>query len=234
MYNPPLTEAVPRMTPDERRAKLIAHHEIDLLIDVGANVGQFAHRLRAEGYRGRIESFEPTSYSFSDLERNAQGDPDWNVHRMALGESPGKATINILEDASASSILPVTSGSASVIPDSARIDTETVGVRRLDDVWREIAGSARSVYLKADVQGFEDRVLRGASGILPSIALIETEVSMVPLYDGAPLYNDVIDLCRSLGFRLVGLETGFEDPITGELFQFDAIFAPAAHATGLN
>ena len=43
----------------KRRMKLISLKEIDLIIDVGANIGQYATLIREYGYKGRISSFEP-------------------------------------------------------------------------------------------------------------------------------------------------------------------------------
>src|SRR3954470_10246795 len=53
------------------RGKLIAHHQISVVFDVGANLGQSAAELRAVGYRGRIISCEPLGDAFRTLSHRA-------------------------------------------------------------------------------------------------------------------------------------------------------------------
>ncbi len=47
--------------------RLLAYHNIDLVFDVGTNIGQYAKLLRELGYSGRIVSFEPRSSAYSQL-----------------------------------------------------------------------------------------------------------------------------------------------------------------------
>ena len=45
--------------------------DINCVLDVGANRGQFAHELRAIGYGGDIISFEPVNREFEVLDRKS-------------------------------------------------------------------------------------------------------------------------------------------------------------------
>lgn len=48
---------------------------INVVLDVGANVGQFAHALRGIGFAGRIISFEPVGRDFAVLRMRMRKDP---------------------------------------------------------------------------------------------------------------------------------------------------------------
>jgi hypothetical protein len=74
------------------------------------------------------------------------------------------------------------------------------------------------------VQGFELEALRGGERSLPSLVGVEAELSLVSLYEGAPLYREVIDHLEAAGFRLAGLEPEFFDPDTAEMLQVQGIF----------
>ena len=64
---------------------IVETHRIDLVLDVGANTGQFGAYLRELGYAGTIHSFEPVEATFQALQRRTSGDANWSCHRMALG-----------------------------------------------------------------------------------------------------------------------------------------------------
>ena len=50
----------------------IENRQIDTVIDVGANVGQFGESLRSGGYKGKIVSFEPTKSAYQVLSKKAE------------------------------------------------------------------------------------------------------------------------------------------------------------------
>jgi hypothetical protein len=58
---------------------MLNHARVDLLLDVGANVGQYAMRRIETGYSGRIVSFEPLSGPRAALEKEAAGHPNWSI-----------------------------------------------------------------------------------------------------------------------------------------------------------
>jgi hypothetical protein len=63
----------------------IRSREIDVVLDVGANVGQFGESLRAGGFLGKIISFEPLSAAYEALAVKAEADGNWDTHHFALG-----------------------------------------------------------------------------------------------------------------------------------------------------
>jgi FkbM family methyltransferase len=209
-----------------RRAALMRNHGIDLVLDVGANKGQFGSSLRKEiGYRGRIVSFEPLSEAFADLRRIATGDAAWSCHNFALGEETGSATINISANSHSSSLLPVNERTLEIEPSVAYVGREPVKLRRLDDVFAEVVRPGETPYLKIDTQGYETKVLRGGLNVLERFRLIQLETSFFPVYKDEPLIGEVIQFLAALGFRVISFEPGWEDPRTGEMLQADLIFA---------
>src|SRR3954453_11726149 len=93
-----------------RRARVLAAHGVDLVLDAGANTGQYAGHLRAEGYRGRIVSFEPASAAFAALQAAAARDPKWSVRRCAIGDAEGTLDLRTYPDSRHNSGLPPSPG----------------------------------------------------------------------------------------------------------------------------
>lgn len=205
---------------------MYAAHQIDLVFDVGANVGQFGVELRRQiGFRGRIVSFEPTSRAHGQLCRAAQGDPLWEVApRTAIGAEEGLVTINIASNSVSSSVLPMLQSHQQAAPESRYADSEVVPVKPLDSVASSyLEGRARAL-LKIDTQGFEWQVLQGASETLNRVVGVQLELSLIPLYEGQKLMDELVDELRARGFDLWAISPVFADPRTGRLLQVDAAF----------
>lgn len=213
---------VVRYNPHARR-HVFADKGIDVVVDAGANVGQYGEKLRAGGYRGRIVSFEPLRAPFEALEQRTRGDPAWSCMQLALGETAGETTINVYGKES-SSLLELDDRVAQNLR-LAHGGSERVVVNRLDDVLDEIAEPGDSIFLKLDVQGSELPVLRGAERSLTRVQGLEIELSLAPLYRGQALAGEVIDYLEKRGFRMIWLERILVEPSTRELLQIDALFS---------
>jgi FkbM family methyltransferase len=201
--------------------------EIDLLFDVGANIGQYARQARELGYRNKIVSFEPLSEAHGRLLQNvaAAGDTEWMAHeRCALGAAPGSANMNVAQNSISSSLLPMLPAHSNAAPESVYIGQDLTAVITLDSVFDKYAAGSEQIYLKIDTQGYEKQVLEGARASLPRIRAVELELSLVPLYESQALYPDFFTFFEEAGFTLWSLSPGFVDPRTGRLLQFDAVF----------
>src|SRR5215218_1126126 len=122
----------PTSSPVARRMHLLERNRIDLILDVGANVGQYAASLRECGYRGRIVSFEPLTSAFSRLEASAKADPLWEVVNIGMGDRDERATINMAGNSQSSSLLEMLPAHVKSAPTSAYVGNEELTVSRLD------------------------------------------------------------------------------------------------------
>jgi len=221
----------PLHDPLVRTVKLLEHHRVTCVVDVGANDGGFAAAIRELGYTGRILSFEPLQGPFESLNRKATSDGNWSALQCAVGDAKGDVTINVSGNAGlSSSILPMLKSHTDVAPKSRYVGTETVRQERLDALLPQLGVSPNiRTFLKVDVQGYENAVLDGASGLLSNNAIIglQLELSLVPLYAGAMTYREGLDRAEGLGMTLMGLDPVFADPESGQLLQADAVFFTA-------
>jgi FkbM family methyltransferase len=196
--------------------------EVDLLIDVGANTGQYASLVRSLGYRGRIVSFEPGARAFEALARRAAGDRRWEVRRAALGASHARAVLHVSSNSVSSSLLPIRREHVDVAPESRVVAREDVEVSTVD---AELAGApGGSVWLKMDVQGSELDVLAGAVDSFERVRVVQSEMLLTALYDGQADYLEVCELLRRQGLSLRHVERGFQDKGTGFVLAVDGLF----------
>lgn len=209
---------------DAQRAALIRHHGIDLVLDGGANVGQWASLVRSGGYRGSMVSFEPVAAAYARLAARTARDPRWEARQFALDATDGETLIHVAGNVASSSLLDMAEEHVRVAPESAYVATEPVFARRLDGC--ELP-DAEELMLKLDVQGAELRALEGAEGVLPRIRLIEVELSLRELYNGAPLWPEVGAWLEERGYRLAGLEPSLVDFTTAETLQVNGIYLRA-------
>ncbi|PTR09397.1 FkbM family methyltransferase [Nitrosospira sp. Nsp5] len=208
-----------------RRKKLLETYAIDTVLDVGANIGQFARELRRDlEFSGKIISFEPQSSAFETLKKNAVRDSRWEVNNFALGDEDGTADINIAGNSYSSSLFNMLPSHLKSAPSSGYIGRETICIKTLDSVIDSYCSLKNNIYLKIDTQGFEHKVIKGADKSLDRICMIQLEMSLVPLYQGQILFNDLNSLLTEKGYKLVSIEHGFSDRDSGHLLQVDGVY----------
>ena len=215
----------PQLHAGARRERLFSLFRIDLVLDVGANTGQYANYLRGDaGYKGRIVSFEPLKTEFGELARAAADETGWETFNFALGEREYETEINIAGNSYSSSLLPMERSHVDAAPESAYVGRETIRVKTLDSVFGEIHNGEKSVLLKIDTQGFEKAVLDGAVRSLEVIDTLQLEMSLVPVYEGGPLFEEIYSFVLGKGYKLAAVEEVFWNQNTGQLLQIDGIF----------
>lgn len=204
--------------------KILSKNQIDCVIDVGANVGQYSLKLRKYGYQGDIYSFEPIITTFNLLEENSKQDNKWHIQNFALGANNGQESINISQNTESSSIFNINEIHTQNAPKAKYIGKETITIKKLDDIFPEICSNKKGIFLKIDTQGYEMEVLKGAEKSLEKITGLQIEMSLIKLYENEILFDEIISYLKSRKFNLCQIETGIVDNNTGNLLQFDGIF----------
>lgn len=206
-----------------RLLQYLERNNINIVLDVGANVGQFAQQLYHIGFKGKIISFEPQKEAFNKLQQRANG-INWIAVNCALGEHKSVATINNAANSVSSSLLPILEEHTKVAKKSAYVSTEEIQVSTVDDYLLEHNISAAEVFFKIDTQGFENKVINGAKNSLQHIKALQLEMSVVPLYEGELLFDDMKNKIENYGFSLLSVVSGLANEATGKLLQIDAVF----------
>jgi FkbM family methyltransferase len=184
---------------------ILRQRGIDLVIDVGANAGQFGAALRRLGYQGRILSFEPVTSTFERLQQRAAGDPHWQVFKLALGERREMLTINAFDSSDLSSILDPSALGVANYAAMRTVRKEVIEVDTLDHVLESHGSSASRLMLKMDTQGYDLKVYRGAASTLGRVQALVSELSFQPIYEGMPDYRQMLAEFESAGFAVSGL-----------------------------
>lgn len=193
------------------------------VLDVGANVGQFAVAA-AKTFKGvEVHSFEPQPDCVDSLKKHVRTLDNVNVYACALGDKEGMATLHVNSHRHSSSILPLGVHHKKAFPDAQEVSVIEVPVLTLDQKMADVSLPS-PVLLKLDVQGYETRVLQGAAVTLRQVDYVVLEASFKPLYEGERLFVDIMNLMDELGFRFARPVGWLSDDRTGEILQIDALF----------
>ena len=183
----------------------IRHYRIDLVLDVGANTGQFGEEIRAAGYHGELHSFEPVEKTYGRLETASQNDHKWFTYQLALGAVRATQTINVMAASDLSSFNTPSQFGKNRFKDFQSATQESVQVDTIDHFIESNNLQSRKILLKMDTQGHDLEVLKGAACSLKYIHVIQSEISFQPLYEEMPYYLESLKTIENCGYSVAAL-----------------------------
>jgi FkbM family methyltransferase len=196
---------------------------IRTILDVGANTGQFAREIRTSFPDAQLYSFEPLGDCFRALTEAFQRDLRFHAFNIALGAIAGETEIHRSAYSPSSSLRRMGALHKANFPHTAEEFAERVRVARLDDLAPEL-DLAGPVLAKLDVQGYEDKVIEGGKAVLSLARVLFVELSVEPLYDGQPLFDDIYRTLVGMGFTYRGSINQLLSPLDGRVLQTDGVF----------
>ncbi len=185
----------------------LRNYDIRSILDIGANIGQFARQMRSEFPRARVYCFEPVPEPFEKLSTWAsRQNGAVTVHNVAIGDEPGTVEMfHHVRFSQSSSILPTTETSHRLYEVTRHQQIVNVEVVTLDDIVERLDPPPEpELLVKSDVQGYEDRVIRGGTATLRRARACVVEASLDPLYEGQAQFEQLVTQLTDLGLKYAG------------------------------
>lgn len=204
-------------------AYIFNKYGVGLVLDVGANRGQYEEFLRDSlNYKHKVISIEPIKSNIDILRGKAQGNPNWTILPYAIGGENCKRDLNIMQKDEFSSF-HVPSKNKFGLEGNVSSRQERVTMRRLDTALSEVLDLPRSppIFLKMDTQGYDLEVLKGAGQTLERVVALQSEVPVLEIYEGMPDFCTCIRSLTEAGFDIAGFA-----PVTvkdDRVVEFDCV-----------
>jgi FkbM family methyltransferase len=193
------------------------------VLDIGANVGDFAYTIRPLLPAAQIYSFEPLPDCYQRMLEHLPDKAKFQAFNVGLGDQTGELEFQRSDHSPSSSFLKMAAAHKSAFPSTAGSQTLKVRVERLDDIAAQLTITA-PLLIKIDVQGYEAHVLRGGENTIRRASALIVETSFATLYEGQPLFSDVYDILTRWGFTYLGPLDQFCDPHDNRPLQQDSLF----------
>jgi FkbM family methyltransferase len=210
-----------------KSAEWLSAESIQTILDIGANTGQFARLVHSLFPAARIYSFEPLPECQAELRRTLGSMPGAVAVPYALGDEEGTIAFRQSAFSPSSSFLEMTDVHRTNWPQSVDQSTVMVRVARLDDFVAQ-ESLEDGLLVKMDVQGFEDRVIRGGMSTISRARIVLVEVSFIELYAGQPLFDDIYCQLQGLGFEYRGNLEQHASRSDATILFADAVFLKKA------
>ncbi|MFX0140231.1 MAG: FkbM family methyltransferase [Candidatus Hodarchaeota archaeon] len=200
---------------------------INTIIDVGANNGQFSKYIKNFFPEARFYCFEPLSEPFKELKQwsDRQRNGRTTAFNFALGDTEGITEMFYhIEYNQSSSFLKTTKVCENLYPFTKKQKTISVEQTALDK-WAKALSSPLEpeILIKLDVQGYEDRVIRGGRETFNIAKVSILEINIAHLYEHQAMFEDIFLLLYDLGYRYAGnLDQSYADD--GHIIHIDAVF----------
>ena len=163
--------------------------------------------LREIGYKGYIVSFEPVRSVYDELQGKCAKDDKWFCYNFALGNKQEEKMLNVYQSTDFSSFLKANTYSKKTWKGLSHVTPEKVKVFKLDDKYNEIIKvlGCTNHMLKMDTQGYDKFVFDGAINCLQDISVIQSELSLISVYEKMLGAYDILKEFHENKFYISGM-----------------------------
>lgn len=196
---------------------------IKTVLDIGANIGQFATEISGILPEATIYSFEPIKECFKKLNENMASNSNFKSFNFALGDKEENVEMNKSSYTPSSSILKMADAHKELFPHTKDSVKETIKIKTLDG-FSKSQNFEKEILLKIDVQGYEDKVISGGKKVFSIAKVVIIETSFTALYENQPLFDQIYEILKTLGFSYTGCSEQKLNKLNGKVILEDSVF----------
>jgi len=208
---------------NDARMHVIKSGAVEVVLDGGANEGQWAKRLLAQGYSGLILSVEPGKSAFKKLLLNTkkigEKPSSWKAINVGLGMGNYNSELYLAGNSGQSSSFKKPELHLTQYPTVVFAGSEMHEIKTIHEV---ICDYEYPIYLKLDIQGMELEALQGIGKSVNKIYAIEIELTVLPMYSNEAKLGQVISKLEALNFSIFSISE-FGKKNNGQVTYFDII-----------
>lgn len=203
------------------RKRWLMSMNINTVLDVGANVGEFSAIAASLFPMAGIYAFEPITDCVESIKQKQI--PNVTVYQIALGNQNGETKFYVSSWNPSSSLKKMGELHKQNWPHTAENISTTVEARRLDSLEAEL-DLKQEILVKVDIQGAETEFIDGAKNTLSKAKVIIIEAGYVQLYEDEAMFDGVYNRLKELGFSFRGVLKQSQNKTDGSYLQADFVF----------
>ena len=185
-------------------AKEFFEKEIECILDVGASIGyQSLFYNKFFGNKIQIHSFEPHPISYYFLEKNLSSFDNIKLYNFALGSENKEDYMSIPN----SDIDRLSSLGAMSIGQHSKYFKTKILIKKFDLLPISFQ-QFKAIYIKIDVEGYEDNVLKGMSNFLNSNLHLYLKIEINKNFNNVAKINSTINFMEKLNFKFFIVKNG--------------------------
>lgn len=178
---------------------------LQILIDVGANEGEFSKSFYSFIKYDKVILIEPNKSLNTIIDKKFKG-INYSIINKALSNTKGDQTYYYHEDSQMNSLIPSDEIKLQIEFGDKEITSEIVNTSTLDEVMAPNfnKNTKERVFLKLDTQGNEIDILKGGSEVLNISTYCLIEYMANSPYERENKLEDLMNLMQNAGFKCLG------------------------------
>ena len=208
--------------------KILKIYDIQMIFDIGSNIGQFSKKILNLNYKNKIVLIEPVYDTFIALKNNFKNKNNLEFLNVGIGTKTSNLTIykslRGKNKGDMNSLLKISKIGTNLVKNAVITSEEEVKIIDVNEFLKNY--DLKKTLFKIDIEGYDFKVLRHIKKeYLQQITCILCEIQNVTMFEKQENnFKEEIEFFENNNFKLFGVDPFFINPSTGQLIAIDALF----------